>query len=198
VSVRTRLWSLVRCAAIDVLVVCTGNICRSPMGEALLRAHLDAVGVEARVHSAGTMAWDACPPDEAVHAMHELGVDISTHGSRPLTVELIEQADVVLGMTRDHVGRALALAPSAAGRAFLVPELVRLGELVGPRRVGEEPAAWVRRVGATRPDARVPGRAGDEVGDPYGDTIEVYRATAARLDADLRKLARLLAPESPT
>ena len=162
------------------------------MGEALLRAHLDAEGVFANVHSAGTMSWSASPPREAVLAMHELGVDISSHQSRALTAELVEAADVVLGMTRDHVGRVLALVPSASDKAFLVGELVRLGEVAGPRQDGETPAAWVRRVGKTRPDARVPGRAGDEVVDPYGDTLEVYRATAARLDADLRKLARLL------
>ncbi len=163
------------------------------MGEALLRVHLDAAGVPATVHSAGTMAWNASPPHEAVLAMHELGVDIASHRSRALTVELVEGADVVLGMTRDHVGRVLALVPGASERAFLVGELVRLGEVIGPRQEGETPAAWVRRVGTTRPDARVPGRAGDEVVDPYGDSLEVYRVTAARLDADLRRLARLLA-----
>jgi len=164
------------------------------MGEALLRVHLDALGVDARVHSAGTMSWDASPPREAVLAMQELGVDISAHRSRALTVELVEEADMVLGMTRDHVGRVLALVPNASDRAFLVGELVRLGETVGRRLETEAPAEWARRVGATRLDARVPGRAGDEVVDPYGDTLEVYRATAARLDADLRKVARLLAP----
>ncbi len=162
------------------------------MGEALLRAHLDARGAVATVHSAGTMAWDAAPPSEAVAVMEELGLDISSHRSRALSVELVERADVVLGMTRDHVGRVLALVPSASDRAFLVGELLRVGEQVGRREEGESPAEWVRRVGATRVDARVPGRAGEEVVDPYGESLDVYRATAARLDADLRKLAGLL------
>jgi len=164
------------------------------MGAALLRAHFDAHGASATVHSAGTMAWNASPPSEAVTVMEEMGIDISSHRSRPLSVELVDRADVVLGMTRDHVGRVLALVPGASERAFLVGELVRLGEQVGARHEGEPSAEWVRRVGATRPDVRVPGRAGDEVADPYGESLDVYRATAARLDAELRELARLLAP----
>ncbi|MSO78933.1 MAG: protein-tyrosine-phosphatase [Acidimicrobiia bacterium] len=175
-----------------MLVVCTGNICRSPMGEVLLRARLEARGASANVHSAGTMAWDVTPPPEAVAVMEEMGLDISSHRSRPLTVDLIEHADVVLGMTRNHVGRVVALVPDAAVRAFLVGELVRLGELVGERAGGETVAAWARRVGATRPDVRVPGRGDDEVADPYGESLAFYRATATRLDADLRRVAALL------
>ena len=185
--------SLLRCAAIDVLVVCTGNICRSPMGAALLRAHFDAQGVRATVHSAGTMAWNASPPPEAVTVMDEMGIDISSHRARPLSVELVAGADVVLGMTRDHVGRVLSLVPEASERTFLVGELLRLGEQVGARSDGETAREWALRIGAARPDARVPGRAGDEVPDPYGESLAVYRATAARLDAELRRLARLLA-----
>jgi protein-tyrosine-phosphatase len=162
------------------------------MGEALLRAHLEASGATANVHSAGTLAWDAAPPHEAIAVMKELGLDISSHRSRPLSVELIEGADVVLGMTRNHVGRVLAMVPDASERAFLVGELVRLGEQGGERVDGEAVAAWARRVGATRPDARVPGRGDDEVADPYGESLAFYRATAARLDADLRRLAALL------
>ena len=163
------------------------------MGAALLRAHLDAHGASATVHSAGTMAWNASPPSEAVTVMDEMGIDISSHRARPLSVELVDGADVVLGMTRDHVGRVLALVPAASERAFLVGELVRLGEQLGARHEGETHADWLRRVGTSRPDPRVPGRAIDEVPDPYGESLAVYRATAARLDAELRKVARLLA-----
>ncbi|MEX0666480.1 MAG: protein-tyrosine-phosphatase [Acidimicrobiia bacterium] len=175
-----------------MLVVCTGNICRSPMGEALLRAHLDARGTAVNVHSAGTMAWNAGPPNEAVAAMAEMGLDISAHRSRQLTTELIGEADLVLGMTRQHVDRITALAPDAATRVFLVEELVRLGGVVGARSEGEALRAWLLRVHEARPHAQVRGRGEDEVGDPIGEPLDVYRATAARLDASLRDLASLL------
>ncbi|MEZ5167428.1 MAG: hypothetical protein R2695_13410 [Acidimicrobiales bacterium] len=66
-----------------VLAVCTGNTCRSPMAEALLRAHLGALGVPAEVSSAGTLGWgDRGPSRHAVAVMGELGLDISAHVSR--------------------------------------------------------------------------------------------------------------------
>ena len=163
------------------------------MGEALLRAHLEARGTQANVHSAGTLSWSAGPPPEAVLVMRELGMDISTHGSRQLTLELIEGADLVLGMTRQHTGRVTALAPTALARTYLVGELVRIGRRVGARREGESVRAWLARVHEARPDVPVIGRGEDEIGDPYGEPAEVYRATAARLDRALRELADLLA-----
>ncbi len=163
------------------------------MAEALLLAHLESLGAHASVHSAGTMAWDTPPLDETVTIMREMGLDVSQHRPRQLTADLIEQADLVLGMTRDHLGRAINLAPAAAERAFLVAEFVRLGARTGPRRDGEPVRDWVRRVAAARSHRPVHGRAGDEVGDPLGEPIEVYRATAARLDAELGQVARLLA-----
>jgi protein-tyrosine phosphatase len=189
---------------IEVLVVCTGNICRSPMGEVLLRAHLGVHGVPARVRSAGTLAWGGGATDHAVAVMREHGLDLSGHESRQLDRALVESADLVLGMTRNHVGRVGGLVPDAADRTFLVGELVRLGGDV-KRRGGEPLRAWAGRVAGTRPrrapsgpdaiGAVVVGRVEDVVPDPVGEPLAVYRATAARLDRDLRALASLLAPE---
>jgi hypothetical protein len=68
-----------------------------------------------------------------------------------------------------------------------------LGATVGPRADGEPAAAWLARVVVARPDARPWGRAVDEVRDPVGEPIHVYRATADRLDRDLTTVADLLA-----
>ena len=162
------------------------------MAEALLRAHLGSLGADASVRSAGTMAWDRPPLVETVTVMREMGLDVSQHRPQQLTTELLDQADVVLGMTRDHLGRAINLAPDAADRAFLVAEFVRLGERTEPRRNGESVRGWVGRVAAARSQRPVPGRAADEITDPLGEPLEVYRATAARLDAELRQVARIL------
>jgi protein-tyrosine phosphatase len=178
---------------IDVLLVCTGNICRSPMGEALLRAHLRARGVDANVHSAGTLAWGGPATANAVLTMHEHGLTIDGHLSRALTDDLVAAADLVLGMTRDHVWRATRAGDDVSTRTFLVGELARLGATVGPRGTGEDLRAWAARVDGARPDGPV-GRVGDEVDDPVGEPLAVYRATAARLDRDLAVIATLLAP----
>jgi protein-tyrosine-phosphatase len=163
------------------------------MAEVLLRSHLHARGIDAHVHSAGTMYWDGPAAEHAVAVMLEIGVDLSTHRSRPLTPAMLDEADLVLGMTRSHVAAAGNHSPDAADRTFLVGELVRLGESVGPRRADEPVRDWVARVARVRP-AGAPGRAIDEVADPLGEPFDVYRGTARRLDTELRAVAMLLAP----
>jgi protein-tyrosine phosphatase len=173
--------------------VCTGNICRSPMAEVLLRARLAARGVDASVSSAGTLAWGGPATANACIAVDELGVDMRGHLSQQLTADLVRPADLVLGMTRDHVWRATRLDPDAASRSFLVGEILRLGARVGPRAADESVRDWAARVASERPDGPI-GVYGDEVADPVGEPLHVYRATAARLDRDLRALADLLVP----
>ena len=178
----------------DILVVCTGNICRSPMGEALLREHLGRRGVDANVHSAGTMHWAGPATDHTVEVLHELGIDARAHRSRPLSRRLVKRADLVLAMTRNHVWAVVNHDPTAADRTFMIGEIVRLGARVGPRAAEEPLAGWVARVAAARPPGTVVGIATNEVADPVNEPVDVYRATAARLDTQLATLAQLLVP----
>ncbi len=88
-----------------ITVVCTGNVCRSPMGERLLAHALAAVNdlADIRVLSAGTAAF---PGDNASRnsqvALRKVGLDLSDHRSRPLTNQLLEISDLVLTMTSGH------------------------------------------------------------------------------------------------
>ncbi len=157
-----------------------------------MRARLEESRAGVRVRSAGTMAWDAPATDDAVTAMREIGLDISEHRSTPLDARIIEESDLILGMTRDHIGRVVRLVPEAEERSFLIGELVRLADTVGPREPDEPFAAWLRRLAAARPHRRMLGRSRDEVADPLGEPIERYRSTAARLDDELREVVRLL------
>jgi protein-tyrosine phosphatase len=174
-------------------MVCTGNACRSPMAAAILQQRLANRGVDARVTSAGTMPWSAGATEPAVEVMREHGLDIAGHENRQVTRDLVEEADLVLGMTRDHVSIAIARSPSARGRTFLVGELARLGGQVGPRNASEPLARWTERAANARPPNRPLGRAVDEIADPVGEPIEVYRRTAAVLDDRLTEIAALLA-----
>ncbi len=106
-----------------VLFVCSGNTCRSPMAEGLARRILsDQLRVEPdlleskgiSVMSAGSFAMPgARATPQAVEAVKPLGADLSRHRSRPLSVELIHQADHIFTMGRNHASAVTALVPSA-------------------------------------------------------------------------------------
>jgi glycine hydroxymethyltransferase len=105
-----------------ILFICTGNVCRSPMAEALFRHAIKGRG-GFRVVSAGIGALDGQPPTpHSVRAMRELGVDISGQRSRKLTTELVRSADIILGMTHGHVDTVALLYPSVAEKTFLLRE----------------------------------------------------------------------------
>ena len=116
-----------------ILFVCSGNTCRSPMAEALARhmlsekltvpePELEKRGIS--VLSAGSFALPgARATPQAVQAVKELGADLTHHRSRPLTVELIHQADKIYTMGRSHAYAVTALVPSATEKvATLDPE----------------------------------------------------------------------------
>lgn len=116
-----------------ILFVCSGNTCRSPMAEAIARnvlaqqlkvpeTDLDKKGIQ--VMSAGAMAMPGSrATPHAVEAVQKLGGDLSRHRSRPLSVELIHQADVIYTMGRAHARAVTALVPSASDKVTtLSPE----------------------------------------------------------------------------
>ncbi|MFZ0828886.1 MAG: ribose 5-phosphate isomerase B [Verrucomicrobiia bacterium] len=105
-----------------ILFICTGNVCRSPMAEALFRQAAAGRG-EFRVFSAGLGAVDGQPPTaHSVTAMRELGIDISSQRSRMLATDLVRQADYIFGMTHSHVDAIGLLYPAAAEKTFLLRE----------------------------------------------------------------------------
>jgi RpiB/LacA/LacB family sugar-phosphate isomerase len=105
-----------------VLFVCTGNICRSPMAEGLLR-YLTRERGGYRALSCGLGTLEGQPPSaHAVRAMADLGIDISHQRSQPISAALVDQADVIVGMTRSHVEQVLLLYPQAAEKTFLLRE----------------------------------------------------------------------------
>jgi len=99
----------------SVLVVCTGNSCRSPMAAGLLAKLLE--GERVWVSSAGTGAPEGSAPTAwAVEVMAGLGIDISRHRARRLTKELVESADLILVMERHHQEYVVEAVPEAKGK----------------------------------------------------------------------------------
>ena len=135
----------------EILIVCTGNICRSPMAEGLLRHMLSLRGLNAiNVRSAGTHAMDGRPAEpHAVAAAREMGVDISAHVARSLDPEMVARAALILVMEQGHADLIARVLPSARQAQTL-----RLLAAFGP---GE--------------DIR-------EIEDPYGQPLDAYRDCA--------------------
>ena len=103
-----------------VVFVCTGNTCRSPMAEALMRAALKRRGVTATVLSAGLSVGGEAAAEHAVTVMAELGLDITRHRSRPLTREMMAAADYIVVMTAEH--RRLLLSAGVPEEKILLPQ----------------------------------------------------------------------------
>lgn len=111
-----------------VLVVCTGNTCRSPMVAGALRRALGADAERVVVTSAGTAAWEGQPAtDPTLRIAARDGVDLSTHRSRKLTREMVRAADLVLVMEPSHLSAVLALGADPA-RAHVLSEWPAPGE----------------------------------------------------------------------
>jgi protein-tyrosine-phosphatase len=103
-----------------VLFVCTGNLCRSPMAEALLRRRL---GPQSgwRVASAGLSTVSGLAASEgAVLALAERGADLTGHASASITEALVDSASVIVVMTAGHREQLLAMFPDAAEKLFLL------------------------------------------------------------------------------
>jgi protein-tyrosine-phosphatase len=105
-----------------VLFVCTGNTCRSPMAEGILRKLLEDKGVEGlQVSSAGTYALRNAPASLfAMEIASDRSVDLSRHRSRQLTQEMTGKADLILAMSKEHLDFIGRIDRKAGGKAFLL------------------------------------------------------------------------------
>ncbi|KQY42810.1 protein-tyrosine-phosphatase [Cellulomonas sp. Root137] len=181
-----------------VLVVCTGNICRSPAAERLLAAGLgaayrgrDAAGGLApaiEVGSAGTGAMVGHPmTDEIAALVAAQGVDPRNFEARQLVAGMVQQADLVLALTRRHRSAIVELAPAAVRRTFTLRELARLATDVDPATLPGSNATTADRlralipVAAARRGLAAHRPADDDVVDPYRGDAALYEKSFGQL-----------------
>lgn len=107
-----------------VLMVCTGNTCRSPMAAAIFQDIAAGAGYSGKIKaiSAGISAWPEPASKNACAAMAGRGLSLRDHRSKRLTEEQIIGSDLILTMTRLHKQAVLSLMPSASSKVFTLPE----------------------------------------------------------------------------
>lgn len=194
-----------------ILMVCTGNICRSPVMERLLAARLDerlgpAGAARFEISSAGTwgMVGEPIAP-EAADTLISLGGDPEGFAAREIAVEMIRDADLILTATRDHRRLVVTQEPRAAGRTLALREFARLlspvtrddiASRVSTDDPGERMAAIVAAALGQRGLVPMVAPTDDDIADPYGRSREVYDRAAADIDAAITVVMNLLATEN--
>lgn len=190
---------------VEILTVCTGNICRSALAEVLLRARLTGV---ATVSSAGTQALvdePLTPQTADLARLHgATDADVAAHRARYLTEQLAQQPDLALAMTRAHRARVVDLAPAMLKRAFTAREFLRLSSGLSEAEIAESADAGgdnpkrrlraaLRALGNRRGILGPPERPeDDDVIDPYRQSQAVYDAQAAQLVPAVEEVARFV------
>ncbi len=142
----------------QILFVCTGNTCRSPLAAAIARRAADERGLtDLAAVSAGTSAAEGQPAsDGALLVGIERHLDIADHRARQLTRELVEESDLILVMGPHHLDRVEALG--GTGKAHLLI------------------------------DYATHGASQRAVSDPFGGELNVYRTTVDELEAEIRRV----------
>ncbi|VVM05940.1 Serine hydroxymethyltransferase [Methylacidimicrobium cyclopophantes] len=143
----------------NVLFVCTGNVCRSPMAQGLFQDLVQGRH-DIRVDSAGIGAVSGIMPSEqAIDVMQEIGIDISSIRSKPLSADLVRRADFIFCMSYAHLDSILLLYPSASEKTYLLLEF----------------------------DSELP-LSSREIPDPIGSPIEIYRVCRDQMRQAMPKI----------
>ena len=186
-----------------ILFVCTGNTCRSPLAESLLRHMAEKEGLALEVRSAGIYAVDGMPAsEETLRILKERGADHKLTAKR-VTEEGVNSADLILTMTMGHKQAIIQQFPQIAEKTYTLKEYVEedpevLNRLKERQRllaememktslkeqIPEDELKRLAELEKNMPDF--------DIADPFGGTAETYNLCAAEIEHCLHKLVRKL------
>jgi protein-tyrosine phosphatase len=186
-------------------MVCTGNICRSPMMERIMQDAIGrrGVGGDVVVTSAGTWARPGEPMQPFAAAMlNQLGVNAANFGATSLTEGLVRSSDLVITATRAHRSHVVGLVPGAVRRTFTLLELARIAstapvptsapassESAGFAARVRQAVAWAAQMrgSVSRREESV-----DDLDDPLGAPLDIYRQRADAISEAVEQIVPFL------
>lgn len=179
-----------------LLTVCTYNQTRSVMMAGLLGVHCRELRLPARILSAGMRASGrASASDPAIRLLAGRGIDVSDHISKRVNEPHVRHADIVVCAQHDQVVSIAGAHPGAFRKTFTLPELVRLGQQVGPRGSATLDD-WLARIGEQRFDPmrylELSPAAVGELADPTGMSPATWHLAFEEIDDLTRRLVELI------
>ncbi len=175
---------------LQVLVICTANICRSPVGAQLIRDRAAGRSLAIDVDSAGFLEVGRPADPTMVSMARTRGVDVSTHRSQVVDETMVRRADVTVTMERRHARELVVLAPDVGHRVHTLLGLTDAGRTVPGH---ENLELWLRAVAEQRSAGDLMGDRGpDHIPDPYSRAKRHYRVCLDTLDTAVADLVELL------
>lgn len=184
-------------------MVCTGNICRSPLAHQLLQTMADQAGLPVVVSSAGTYAEVGNPMHpQSVRSMQELGFEPQAHVARQLTSELLQETDLVISATEEHRSFVARTNPAAIKRSFTMLELARVAGYLSEKPEAVD-AGVLQRAKTLQQKIELasryrgyapPAQATEDVLDPWGRDYAEYLRVAKQMQRVLIEITNWWGP----
>lgn len=169
-----------------IMFVCTGNVCRSPMGELMMKRYL--AGSSIVVSSAGVKGLKSHPIHQSsAKLMTSVGIDSSAFRSRPLTADMAQDSDLILCFEKEQRRDIVSMAPMAVNYTFLVTEFANMclysaqQQLVKGRTLEERLQSVIDAASFIRPMIPAP----RDVDDPMGKSFDVFCRAAEQTNKAL-------------